>query len=130
MQVSLKLLALLVALTTTALQARADEEPPTVRKPFYAFFRVTSPSDFRVFINKNSPETLCVELKNAQGEMLYTTHVGKREPGKALTFNLRSQPDGVYILHVRGKNETVTKTFVLSTPAPMPAPERTLALRQ
>jgi len=130
MKASYKVLGLLVALTTTALQARADEEPPTVRKPFYAFFRVASPSDFRVFINKNSPENLYVTLKNGQGETLYTAQVGKHEPGKALNFNMRALPDGTYTVVIRGKSETVTKSFVMATPLPTPAPERTLAFKQ
>lgn len=130
MKTSLKFLALLVALTAAAPQARADEEPPTVRKPFYAFFRTASPSNFRVYINKNSPETLHVTLRNKAGESLYAIEVGKREPGKALSFDMRNLPDGAYTVEVRGKSEKVTKTFVLTTPEPTPAPERTLALRQ
>lgn len=130
MKATYKVLGLLVALTATALQARADEEPPTVRKPFYAFFRAASPADFRVFINKNAPEALHVTLRNQSGEIVFATQVGKREPGAALNLNMRQQPDGVYTLVIRGKKETVTKTFVLATPAPMPAPERTLAFKQ
>lgn len=126
MKTPLNVLALLVALTATTLQARADEEPPTVRKPFYAFFRAASPSEFRVFINKNSPEALNVTLFNQRGESVYETTVARHEPGKALALNMSLQPDGVYTLVVRGKTETVKKTFVLSTPTV----DRTLAFRQ
>lgn len=126
MNASLKVLALLVALTTTVLQARADEEPPTVRKPFYAFCRPYGSSQFQVFINKNAPEPLNVTLFNRRGEVLYETEVGRRESGKALALNMSLQPDGVYTLVVRGKTETVKKTFVLSTPTT----ERMLAFRR
>ena len=125
MKTSYNVLALPVALTTTTLQARADE-PTTGCKPFYAHFRVGSQSDFQVFINKFAPEALTITLKNGKGETLHTSEVGKREPGKAVNFSMRQQPDGVYTVEIRSKRETVTKTFIVATPSL----ERTLALKQ
>ncbi len=117
MKTSLQVLALLTLLSASALTARADEEPPSVKKPFYVFYRTSSPTDFRVYINKSAHESLTVTLKNRNGDQLYSSWVGKNDPGKALSFNMAQQPDGTYTVEVKGKHETVTKTFVLSTPA-------------
>jgi hypothetical protein len=120
MKASFQVLALLTLLSASALTARADEEPPTVKRPFYVFYPAASATHFRVFINKNTRETLSVRLKDANGNPLFLGWVGKHEPGKALSFDLADLPDGTYTVEVKGKQETVSKAFTLSSPKPTP----------
>lgn len=98
-------------------QARHTEPTAAAAVPFdVSIVRVPAEMKLRVFIQKHQSATLSVSLRNSEGQLLYSSMLGKREPGRALSFNLSDLPDGAYTLDVKGAGKHVTKTLSLDTP--------------
>ncbi len=110
--------AVLTAATPVQSQARHTEPTATASAVPFDVSIVRAPAEMklRVFIQKHQSSSLSVSLRNSQGELLYSSTVGKKEPGRALSFNLSELPDGTYTLDVKGAGKHVTKTLNLDTP--------------
>jgi flagellar hook assembly protein FlgD len=75
-------------------------------------------NELRFFVQKSTAAPVWIELKNADGEVLYTSALGKRCNGKALVLNVSELPDGQYTVEVSNRDKKDVKSFVLQTPAP------------
>lgn len=111
------LLAAPAAIATTP--ASADPKNPTEAAASFSLnaFQVSESNRLRLFVQKNSPAVVWVELKNEQGELLFESAIGKRAAGRAFAFDLRELPAGHYTLEVGNHDKKVVKGFRLQPAA-------------
>lgn len=76
-------------------------------------------AEVRFHVQKNTPAPVRIEMKNADGEVLFTNVLGKKSPGKAYALNVDALPDGQYTIEVSNRDKKDVKTFELKTAAPV-----------
>jgi len=80
--------------------------------------RLTANRDvLRFHVQKNTPAPIRIEMKNADGEVLFTSTLGKQSTGKAYTLKVAGLPDGSYTIEVSNRDKKDVKSFELQTPA-------------
>jgi hypothetical protein len=82
--------------------------------------RLTASRDvLRFHVQKNTPAPIRIEMKNAEGEVLFTSTLGKQCTGKAYALKVADLPDGQYTIEVSNRDKKDVKTVELKTPAPV-----------
>ena len=76
-------------------------------------------SELRFHVQKNTPAPVRIEMKDADGEVLFTSTLGKQSNGKAYSFKVADLPDGRYTIEVSNRDKKDVKTVELKTPAPV-----------
>lgn len=75
--------------------------------------------EIRFYVQKNTPSPVRIEMKNADGEVLFTSMLNKQSTGKAYALKVADLPDGEYTIEVSNRDKKDVKTFALKTPAPV-----------
>ena len=76
-------------------------------------------NELRFYVQKNTPAPIRIEMKNADGEILFTSTLGKQSNGKAYSLKVADLPDGQYTIEVSNRDKKDVKTFALKTPEPI-----------
>lgn len=79
---------------------------------------VANRNEVRFHIQKNIPAPVRMEMKNAEGEVLFTSTLNKQSTGKAYALKVADLPDGQYTIEVSNRYKKDVKTFALKTSAP------------
>lgn len=118
MKTIIKSLVCALALSTTVAFAHPTDEKSKDNRPvptFEASTYVSADASLRVAIKKNSPERVYVTLRNAEGVVLFSETIGKKEMTYAAKFDVKDLTDGVYQLEITsGKSQIVKKMNLTS----------------
>jgi len=118
MKTILKSIACALALTTTVAFAHSTDDKtsennaaPTFESSSY----VTTDASLRVTVKKNSQQRVYLTLKDANGALVYTTTIGKKEMQYAVKINVSELADGAYELEIASGQNRVVKHLNLSS---------------
>ncbi|MEZ4901123.1 MAG: hypothetical protein R2822_04875 [Spirosomataceae bacterium] len=100
MKTILKSIACALALTTTVAFAHpTDDKTSKSEAPtFESSMFVTADANLRVAVKKSTPQKVYLTLKDANGSLIYTTTIGKKEMKYATKINVSELADGAYEL--------------------------------
>ena len=122
---------LLVALTVSIVTASSSFANPIGRKTTVAKYKTgiyTSVSGkLNIALDKETGGSVDIQLKKANGSVLYTKHLGKNESTYRSRLNLDDLEDGVYYVEITNGVETTRQTVTIATNKPT-SPERTIAM--
>lgn len=122
MKTLIKSLALALSLGVVTSAATFAETNPIGRPASVATYKVgvysTVAGALRVAVDKEIGGPVDVRLKDANGKVLYTQHLHKKEHSCRLHLNLSDLEDGAYQLEITNGVETTTQTITLSTNQP------------
>ncbi|WP_428666949.1 DUF3244 domain-containing protein [Runella sp.] len=107
-----------LALSTTVAFAHPTDEKSKDNRPvptFEASTYVSADASLRVAIKKNSPERVYVTLRNAEGVVLFSETIGKKEMTYAAKFDVKDLTDGAYQLEITSGKEHVVKKLNLTS---------------
>lgn len=121
MKTNVKILALAAALLAAPFAhattpGTVEPKEPTAAEAAAASFNVGSyraanSNSLRVFVEKNNRSVVRLEIKNAQGEVLYERAVPKHATDKAFKFDLAELPAGHYTVEVSNRQKKVVTAF-------------------
>lgn len=121
MKTNVKILALAAALLAAPFAhattpGTVEPKDPTAAEAAAASFNVGSyraanSNNLRVFVEKTNRSAVRVEIKNAQGEVLYERAIAKHATGKSFKFDLAELPAGHYTMEVSNRQKKVVTAF-------------------
>lgn len=87
----------------------------------------TMPSKLNVMVERAPGKTMDIYLRNADGSVLATQYIGKKEGNFWLKFDLSELQDGLYSIELISGNDRSVHQIELSTKTAQP--NRTIALK-
>lgn len=107
-----------LALSTTVAFAHPTDEKSKDNRPVPAFESstyVSADANLRVAIKKNTAERVYITLRSADGTVLFSETIGKKEMAYAAKINVKDLNDGAYQLEIfSGKDHVVKKLNLTS----------------
>jgi hypothetical protein len=132
MKTLVKSLALAFSLGFVTTAATFAETNPGGRPAVVSSFKTgvytTISGKLNIALNKEKGGAVDILLKNDEGRVVYTQHVGKNDESYRTRLNLDQLEDGVYQLQITNGVETTTQTITLSTQHPT-APNRVVSMK-
>lgn len=126
--------SLLVAFTLGLVSSASSfaEDTPGIRPAAVASYKTgiysTVTGQLNVALDKETGSTVDISLKNEDGTVLYTKHLGKNERNYRVRLNLSELADGTYQLAITNGVETTTQAVTLRTNYPV-KPERVVKIQ-
>ena len=120
-------LALSTATFAKPVEIKAPTRPTAPATYQVGMFPSVDGTRLNVIIDKASGGHVDIRLKEADGTVLYSQHVGKKEATLRVKLNVSELPDGDYLVEVTNGVETITKNVTLSTKTPV-EPVRTVSM--
>ncbi len=131
MKTIIKSLALVLSLGFATSAATFAETNPISRPSAVASYQsgvyTSIDGKLNIALDKQKGGAVDVRLKNSEGKVIYTQHVGKNEDKYRTRLNLSELPDGTYQVEITNGVDTTTHTIKLSSPKPE-IPSRVVAL--
>lgn len=87
----------------------------------------TNSGKISIALDKQKGSTADIKLKNNDGQVLYSYHLGKNENTYRSRLSVNDLPDGVYQVEISNGAEVTTHTVTVSTQQPT-APSRVISL--
>ncbi|UFH54318.1 T9SS type A sorting domain-containing protein [Spirosoma sp. KNUC1025] len=132
MKTLIKSFALALSLSFVASIASTTEAKPIVRPTSAATYKTgvytTVHGQLNIALDKEVGGAVDVRLKSADGQVLYSKHLGKKDQTYRTRLNLSDLEDGVYQLEITNGVETTTQNITLSTTKPS-VPNRVIAVK-
>ncbi|WP_080054103.1 PPC domain-containing protein [Spirosoma aerolatum] len=88
----------------------------------------TNSGKISIALDKQKGSTADIKLKNNNGQVLYSYHLGKNENTYRSRLSVNELPDGVYQVEISNGSEVTTHTVTVSTQQPT-APSRVISLK-
>lgn len=107
-----------LALSTTVALAHPTDEKSKDNRPVPAFESstyVSADANLRVAIKKNTPERVYITLRSADGVVLFSETIGKKETAYAAKINVKELNDGAYQLEITSGKDHVVKKLNLTS---------------
>lgn len=101
---------------------------PTAAAAYKSSIYTTQGDKLTIALDKQTGGAVDIRLKNTDGTLLYSQHVGKNESQYRTRWNLSELPDGVYQVEITNGVETTTHQITISTQQPT-TPNRLVALQ-
>jgi len=120
-------LALGTATFANPVEIKAPTRPTAPATYQVGMFSSVDGTRLNVIVDKASGGHVDIRLKEADGTVLYSQHVGKKEATLRVKLNVSELPDGDYLVEVTNGVETITKNITLSTKTPV-EPVRTVSM--
>lgn len=120
-------LSLGVASTTTLLAETNPVNRPAVVAAYKSGIYTNVSGQLNIAVDKEKGGSVDIRLKNTEGRVLFTQHLGRQERICRLKLNLNDLADGLYQLEITNGAETTTQTITLSTNHPV-SPSRLVAV--
>ncbi|MDB5239861.1 MAG: hypothetical protein JWP57_486 [Spirosoma sp.] len=131
MKTFFKPLLLSLAFSLVSLSATLADSNPGNRTKTVALFKTgiysTAEGKLQIALEKETGGAVDVKLKNKDGKVLFSQHLGKKEKAARLRLNLSELPDGEYQVEVTNGVDVTTHNVQLSTKQPS-APSRLVAI--
>ncbi len=128
---SLALAFSLAVVTSAASFANTSEVNPIARPSSVASYKsaiyTTVSGKLNIALDKETGGAVDIKLKNSDGSVVYTQHLGKNESKYRTRLNLSELPDGVYQVEITNGVDVTTHSVTLSTQQPN-TPSRIVAL--
>ena len=128
---SLALAFSLAVVTSAASFANTTEANPIGRPSSAASYKsaiyTTVSGKLNIALDKETGGAVDIKLKNVEGAVVYTQHIGKNESKYRTRLNLSELPDGVYQVEITNGVDVTTHSVTLSTQQPN-TPARVVAL--
>ncbi len=126
-------LALTLGVVTSATSfAATSEGNPTGRTSTAASYKTgiysTVAGKLNIALDKKTGGSVDIRLKDVDGKVLYTQHLGKNEHGCRVSLNLNDLEDGVYNLEITNGVNTTTQNVTIATKHPT-TPIRIIAIQ-
>ncbi|GAB3642712.1 T9SS type A sorting domain-containing protein [Spirosoma arcticum] len=108
---------LFLALSLTFITASLSEAKPgrqlvaTYKTGIYS----TVTGKLQIALDKQAGGSVTVQLKDSDGQLLYSQHLGKKETSFRTRLNVDELPDGNYVLEITNGVETTRQTITLKT---------------
>lgn len=126
---SLALALSLAAVTSSATFAETNPGGKTKEVATYKTGIYTSKSgQLNIALDKETSGTVDVRLTGADGQVLYSQHVGKNDRVYRAKLNLNDLEDGVYQVEITNGVDVTTHKVVISTKLPA-APNRLITIK-
>ena len=112
----------------TVVASPADANPigrPAAVATYKSAIYTTAAGKLNIALDKQTGGSVDIRLKNADGTVLFSQHLGKNDQKYRTRLNLNELPDGQYQLEMTNGLETTHQTITLSTPK-VAAPERVI----
>ncbi|GAB3314840.1 hypothetical protein GCM10027299_03500 [Larkinella ripae] len=113
------------ALVSASLNGGEIKAPKAL--PFEVSAYVTSENKVRFAVEKSSPETVMVLLRNEKKEILFQEMITKKELKYAAKLDMKNLTDGAYELEFKSAQGTIRKQVNVAT-KPVASPERQVLL--
>ncbi len=111
-------LTLSMTIATASMAEAAPGDRPTTAAPYKTGFYQTASGQLNVAVDKEAGGAVDIRLKNPNGVVLYSEHMGKHELKYRVRLNLNELEDGVYQLIVTNGVDTKVHELVISTRQP------------
>ena len=122
MKTLIKSLALALTLGVVTSAASFANTNPGGRSAAVATYKTgiysTKTGQLAIALDKAKGGAVDIRLKNADGKVLYSQHLGKHEQTYRTRLNLTELEDGIYQLEVTNGVETTTQNVTISTQQP------------
>lgn len=114
------LVALLLSTATIAVNAAPNPTtstiaPVTTNSYKVAVFPSATPSKLNVFVERNPGQKMAVSLKSANGKLLATQLVGKKQGNFHFQFDLAELSDGIYQVEIAAGNDVTVYPVTIAT---------------
>jgi hypothetical protein len=131
MKTFFKPLLLSFTLSLVTLSATLADSNPGHRTATAATFKTgiygTVEGKLQIALEKETGGAVDIKLKNRDGRVFFSQHLGKKEKAARLRLNLSELPDGEYQLEVTNGVDVTTHNVQLSTKQPS-VPNRLVAI--
>jgi hypothetical protein len=132
MKTLIKSFALALSLGIVTSVASFAETNPGGRPKMAASYKTgiysTVSGKLNIALDKEIGGHVDIRLKNADGVVLYSEHLGKNERTCRLRLNLNELEDGTYQVEITNGVDTTTQNVTVSTNKPS-APNRVIAIK-
>ncbi|QHV94389.1 MULTISPECIES: T9SS type A sorting domain-containing protein [Spirosoma] len=115
-------------LTSFASFSEAKPGRPATVASYKSGIYTTLAGKLSIALDKETGGTVDVRLKNSDGSVVYSKHLGKNESKYRTRLNLSELPDGVYQVEITNGVETTTQNVTLATQQPT-TPSRVVAIK-
>ncbi|MVM40624.1 T9SS type A sorting domain-containing protein [Spirosoma sp. HMF3257] len=128
MKTLIKSLALALSLGfVTSAASFAELNPGTTAASYKSAVYTTITGQLSIALDKQTGGAVDVSLKDAEGKVVYSRHLGKNESKYRTRLNLSELSDGVYQVEITNGVETTTHKVTIATHQPV-TPSRVIAL--
>lgn len=132
MKTLIKSLALALSLAAVTSSATLAETNPGGKIKEVATYKtgiyMTQGGKLAIALDKQKGGTVSISLKSADGQLLYSQHLGKNDQTYRTRLNLSQLEDGVYQVEITNGVETTTQNVTISTQQPA-TPNRLVSIR-
>ena len=120
--------ALTVAMFSASFaNANPGKNPVTVAK-FQTSMYTTTEGKLQISVEKEATGAVDIQFVNAQGKVLFTQRMTKREKMARLRLTVSDLPDGAYQVRITNNIEVTTHSVTLSTQQPISGSGRLVAI--
>ncbi|MDP5120401.1 MAG: hypothetical protein NWQ46_02310 [Spirosomaceae bacterium] len=126
-----KTLAIVLLASATTFATTIEDDKKEVRQPTsfdIGMYNVKNTSKVRLMLEKAKGDVLTIKLRDADGEVIHTEVVNKKNTFYSTNFQLDGLKDGTYQFEITGKNEKVIREVTVSTNVPTPVVYKELTL--
>ncbi|MVM35922.1 T9SS type A sorting domain-containing protein [Spirosoma sp. HMF4905] len=128
MKTLIKSLALALTLgVATSAATFAEINPGTTAASYQSAIYTTNSGKLSIALDKQKGGAVDVSLKDAEGKVVFTRHLGKNESKYRTRLNLSELADGVYQVEITNGVETTSHKVTIATQQPV-TPSRVIAL--
>lgn len=116
-----------LAATASTIPSPSTTAPVTTGSYKVAVFPSATPSKLNVFVERTPGQKMTISLKSAEGKLLGTQLVGKKQGNFHFQFDLTELGDGAYQVEVAAGTDVTTYPVTIAT-KPVQTPSRTITL--
>jgi hypothetical protein len=132
MKTLIKSLALALSLAAVTSSVTFAEINPGGNTKVVATYKtgiyMTKDGKLNIALDKGKGGTVSINLKGADGRLLYSRHLGKNDQIYRTRLNLNQLEDGVYQVEITNGVETTTQSVTISTQQPT-MPDRLISIK-
>ena len=132
MKTLIKSLALALSLAVVTSSATFAETNPGSNSKAGVTYKtgiyMTQGGKLNIALDKEKGGTVTINLKSADGRVLFTQYVGKKNQIYRTRLNLSELEDGAYVVEVTNGVDTTTQSITIATQQPS-APNRLISIK-
>ena len=132
MKTFIKPLLVAFSLSFVTLSAALADGTPAARPATVATYKTgiysTIEGKLNIALEKETGGVVDIRMKSADGKVLFSQHLGKKEKSARVRLDMSDLQDGNYQVEITNGVETTVHNVTLSTPQPS-APSRLVAIK-